>query len=425
MTKLQPELRFKEFSGDWEENKLGELLIEYRLGGNYKNSEVPTDYPLIKMGNLDRGKIKLNKIEYIVEGENIENIDLIKKDDIFFNTRNTLDLVGKVAIWRSELSKAFYNSNLMLMRYSNNRFMNYRLNSFEGIKKLRSIATGTTSVAAIYTKDLLKVELSTPCLEEQEKIALFLSLVDEKIQKLEGRKKKLEEYKKGIMQGIFSAGKNSINNYELITNNYRFKPTSPEDVEKYGESYPDWEEKKLGEISKFSKGKNISKADVSEIGLECIRYGELYTRYSETISDVVSKTELTKEQLVLSGIGDILIPASGETAIDLATASCIMKEGIAIGGDINIIKTNENGVFMAYYMNSAKKHAIASLAQGISVIHIYNSQLQSLKLNLPCLEEQQKISDFLSSVDEKIEKVGAEVERMKEFKKGLLQGMFV
>ncbi len=249
------------------------------------------------------------------------------------------------------------------------------------------------------------MKTNIPSLPEQEKIANFLSSVDIKIEKLEKKKELLEKYKKGMIQKLFSQ-------------KLRFKDEN-------GDDYPEWEEKKLGEIAKFSKGKNIAKIDISEEGFECIRYGELYTKYNEVIKEVTSKTNLKETDLIFSEIGDIIIPASGETAIDLATASCILKKGIALGGDINIIKTKENGIFLSYYMNNSKKYEIASLAQGISVIHIYNSQLGLLKLSLPSLPEQEKIANFLSSIDRKIELIEQELEKNKEFKKGLLQQMFV
>jgi type I restriction enzyme S subunit len=128
----------------------------------------------------------------------------------------------------------------------------------------------------------------------------------------------------------------------------------------------------LGEIASFSKGKGISKADIIEDGAtECIRYGELYTTYGETIDEVKSRTNIDVDDLVLSEANDVIIPASGETQIDIATASCVLREGIALGGDLNIIKTKNNGVFLSYYLNYKKKQEIASLAQGISVVHLY------------------------------------------------------
>ena len=144
----------------------------------------------------------------------------------------------------------------------------------------------------------------------------------------------------------------------------------------------DWEEKKLGDIAAFSKGKGISKSDIDDYGsLECIRYGELYTSYNELIKDIHSKTNIAKENVNLSQIGDVLIPSSGETAIDLATASCVLKNGVAIGGDLNIIRSDIDGVFNAYYLNNSKKNSIARLSQGSSVIHLYSNHLKELKLN--------------------------------------------
>ena len=201
------ELRFKDDEGNdfanWEEKSLKQLLTSFKLGGNYSNSDKITDRPLIKMGNLGRGNILTNKVQYIDDIEVVDENDKIKKGDLFFNTRNTLDLVGKVAIWRNELPLAYYNSNLMRFEFDNNYFMNYRLNSYEGIKGLKKYATGTTSVAAIYTKDLLKLKLSIPCIEEQTKIANFLSDIDVKIEALNTKIANSKSFKKGLLQQLF------------------------------------------------------------------------------------------------------------------------------------------------------------------------------------------------------------------------------
>lgn len=189
---------------------------------------------------------------------------------------------------------------------------------------------------------------------------------------------------------------------------------------------PPWQEKRLGEVASFSKGKDISKADISEDGtLECIRYGELYTNYNELIDVVYSHTNLNKANLVLSKANDVIIPASGETAIDISTASCVLREGIALGGDINIIRSTLNGVFLAYYLNNKKRNNLARLSQGISVIHLYSSQLASLDLYIPSQKEQTKIANFLTKLDKKIEMIEKELCAVKEFKKGLLQKMFI
>jgi type I restriction enzyme S subunit len=166
----------------------------------------------------------------------------------------------------------------------------------------------------------------------------------------------------------------------------------------------EWANLRLGEIATFSKGKGISKSDIDDNGnTECIRYGELYTHYGETIDKVKSKTNVDVDTLILSQANDVIIPASGETMIDIATASCVLKSGVALGGDLNIIKTKNDGVFLSYYLNSKKKLEIANLAQGISVVHLYSSQLSSLSLRLPTLEEQKRISIFLATLDKRIQ----------------------
>ncbi|WP_347474094.1 restriction endonuclease subunit S [Acinetobacter thermotolerans] len=201
------QIRFKADDGSefgaWKHCKLKDVLISYRLGGNYSNAEMVTSYPLIKMGNLGRGSINLDKIEYIPEDQIIDPEDLIKKNDLFFNTRNTLDLVGKVALWRGELPIAYYNSNLLRLDFENNIFMNYLFNEQKTLEKLKAIASGTTSVAAIYTKDLLKINLEIPCLEEQNKIASFLSSIDQKIVVVAQQIEQAKQWKKGLLQQMF------------------------------------------------------------------------------------------------------------------------------------------------------------------------------------------------------------------------------
>ncbi len=187
----------------------------------------------------------------------------------------------------------------------------------------------------------------------------------------------------------------------------------------------EWKDKTLGSIAQFSKGKGISKSDIIENGdLECIRYGELYTTYDEVINNVKSRTNIDPEDLVLSEVNDVIIPASGETQIDIATASCVLNSGVALGGDLNIIKTPMNGVFLSYYLNNRKKKDIARLSQGISVVHLYSHQLKILTLFLPDEPEQQKIASFLSVVDKKIQQLTRKKELLEQYKKGVMQKLF-
>jgi len=187
----------------------------------------------------------------------------------------------------------------------------------------------------------------------------------------------------------------------------------------------DWVEWTLGDKATIKKGKGVSKTEVVAEGqLKCIRYGELYTHYSEVITEVLSRTNTPANQLVLSKAGDVIIPASGETKIDIATASCVVSSGIAIGGDLNIIRSNVNGSFLSYYLNGPKKMDIAGCAQGVSVMHLYPNQLGKLQLATPSPAEQQKIADCLGSLDDLLAAHSRKLAALQDHKKGLLQQLF-
>ena len=143
---------------------------------------------------------------------------------------------------------------------------------------------------------------------------------------------------------------------------------------------------------------------MSSNGNPCILYGELYTKYkSEIISEVISKTNIEKNKLKHSKQNDVIIPCSGETAVDIAVARCVPFDNVLLGGDLNIIRLHKyDGAFMAYQLNSKRKIEIAKLAQGVSVVHLYGENLKSINTYNPSLQEQQKIVRLLSLLDERI-----------------------
>lgn len=194
---------------DWVVNSIRELVDRVRLGGNYPNIERETSRPLIKMGNMGRGNISTTKMEYIPEAFPVEEQHLLEGGDVIFNTRNTLDLVGKVCIWRNELPVAYYNSNVLRLEFSSEKiassyFANYALNSHKSILGLREIATGTTSVAAIYTRDFLEFRIATPPPSEQRAIAAALSDADALIASLDALIAKKRDLKHAAMQQLLT-----------------------------------------------------------------------------------------------------------------------------------------------------------------------------------------------------------------------------
>jgi type I restriction enzyme, S subunit len=186
-----------------------------------------------------------------------------------------------------------------------------------------------------------------------------------------------------------------------------------------------WEKTTLGAEATFQRGRGISKAEVDPAGNRlCIRYGELYTRYGEVIREVVSRTNAPEAGLFLSCKNDVIIPASGETKEDIATASCVLLDGVALGSDLNVIRTKHNGVFLSYFLNGPRRQDIAKVAQGDTIVHLYACQLEQLLIAFPGGREQQKIADCLTSLDEVIAAQGSKVEALKTYKRGLVRRLF-
>ena len=174
------------------------------------------------------------------------------------------------------------------------------------------------------------------------------------------------------------------------------------------------------------KGTGISKDQLSDDGEPCILYGELYTKYkSETIREVVSKTNIDNTKLVRSKANDVIIPCSGETAEDIATARCVLNGNILLGGDLNIIRLHGyDGAFMSYQLNGRRKYDIAKVAQGVSVVHLYGEHLKGVKTINPCLEEQKKIAKLLSLFDERIATQNKIIEDLKKLKSAIIEKVF-
>ena len=191
---------------------------------------------------------------------------------------------------------------------------------------------------------------------------------------------------------------------------------------RFPEFQGEWEEKRLSEIADLFKGNGISKEQLTDTGEPCILYGELYTKYkSEVISDIFSKTDIDTRKLVKSKANDVIIPCSGETAVDIATARCVPYDNILLGGDLNIIRLYDcDGSFMSYQLNGKRKYDLAKVAQGVSVVHLYGDHLKGVKTYNPCLEEQKKIAKLLSLLDERIATQNKIIDKLQSLIKGIM-----
>jgi len=195
---------------------------------------------------------------------------------------------------------------------------------------------------------------------------------------------------------------------------------------RFPEFNEEWTRQRLGKLVSFSKGTGYSKTDLSDEGTPIILYGRLYTKYETVIRNVDTFVE-PKEKSVYSSGGEVIVPASGETSEDISIASVVEKPGIILGGDLNIIKppSNIDSAFLALCISNGKPHyEMARKAQGKSIVHLHNSDLETIDLIYPTYKEQTQISATFNSIDNLITLHQQQLYDMKEYKKGLLQKMF-
>ena len=269
----------------------------------------------------------------------------------------------------------------------------------QGIKVLSLSKTNVQKTTVKYPKDKA----------EQQKIADCLRRIDTLITLHQRKYEKLVNIKKSMLDKMFPP--NGVSVPEI-----RFKGfTDP------------WEQRKLDEIANFSKGVGYSKNDLCEEGTPIILYGRLYTKYETSIFDVDTFVK-EKAGSVYSKGGEVIVPASGETAEDISIASVVVKPGILLGGDLNIVSptTEYDSAFLALTISSGATHKyLSSLAQGKSVVHLHNADIQSVSAKFPTKREQEKIHLLFGKIDTLITLHQRKLEKLQNIKKSCLEKMFV
>ncbi|MDD3323349.1 MAG: restriction endonuclease subunit S [Paludibacter sp.] len=408
-----PKLRFPEFEEEWIIKPLIELSENGFSNGAFNDpKKVGSGYRIINVKDMYiDGTINVDNLTRVALDDSEFQKNRVEYGDLFF-TRSSLvkEGIAYSNINLNQVDDLTYDGHLIRMRPNQDialpTFLYYCFSTSGA--RIQFIQRGkTTTMTTIGQEDIATVEISFPTLPEQTKIANFLTAVDDKLSQLKKKKSLLEEYKKGVMQKIFSQ--------EL-----RFKDDN-------GEEFAEWEEKKLGEIAEFFKGKGLPKNDIVEDGeYKCIHYGELFTKYKEKVCNVISRTN-KYDNSFLSIANDVLMPTSDVTPNGLATASCILEDNIILGGDVLIIRQKVkvlDGVFFSYYITNFRER-VMKLVSGSTVYHLYGSDMKKLEINIPSFPEQTKIANFLSAIDDKINQCGVQIEKMEGWKKGLLQRMFV
>ena len=401
-----PKLRFKEFSGEWKTDTLGDrAYIKGRIGWkNLKQEEYTVEGPYLIAGkHIKNGIIDWDKCDHISMERYEESPEIaLQNDDIIFSKDGSL---GNPALIENLKFEATINGTMMLVRLDNNiihpKYFYYILNSIY-FEKLISVLKSGSSIPHIFQRDIVSFKFPITKIEEQEKIASFLSLIDKKISLQSEKVEMLKEYKKGMMQKIFSR--------EL-----RFKDDSRID-------YPEWKCMKLEDILTIPekiKEENISKDKLLTVKLH--RKGVHVNENTETLS--IGSTVYYKRKA-----GQIIY---GKQNFFNGAIAIIPKkfDGFISSGDVPALDVNNNVADSVYILNFIGRDTFykrtEALATGTGSKRLHENILLDISIELPCIDEQKKIVDLLNKINEKLEKEQEKLDSLNEYKKGLLQQMFV
>ncbi|QRP18919.1 restriction endonuclease subunit S [Corynebacterium striatum] len=404
-----PALRFDGFDGEWSDTTL-EQLFEYGGSGGTPSKSRSEFYgggiPFLGIADI--------KDRVITHTEKTITELGLKSSAAWEIPEGAISLamyasVGRVGIAGMELatSQAFYN--MVFADEATRNFVFARLAKMELMSEWEAqISTGTQRNLNAFKVRTFPIK--TPfSLEEQSAIGELFSDLDALIEQHRAKHGNLQQTKTALMQRMFP--QDGSNEPEL----------------RLGGFSGAWESRIMRDCAEYSKGNGYSKKDIADEGTPVIHYGRLYTNYETAITGVDTFASPQPGALISRG-DEVLVPASGETAEDIAIASALLQSGVLIGGDLNVIRPRQNidPVFLALSLSDGMaKETLVKRAQGKSVVHLRNSDIQEVEILFPSLEEQRAISDVFTNLDALITAESRYITQLAQAKSALLQRMFV
>ena len=416
---MKPKISFSEEQKDWIRRPLLsniEKILDYRgrtpkkLGLNWSD----TGYLALSALNVKNGYIDFNT------DANYGNQELydrwmgdnhLHKGQVVFTTEapmgNVAQILNDDLYILSQRTIAFEVKHNLIRE----DFFATLLRSPKVFNDLTSLSSGGTA-KGVSQKSLSNLKVCVPVsLDEQSAIGSLFRILDD----------------------LLASYKDSLANYQSLKATMLSKM-----FPKAGQTVPEirlngfdgeWEVQSLKELASFSKGNGYTKSDLVNSGNEIILYGQLYTNYQTVISMVNTFVLETREKSIISKGGEVVVPASGESAEDISRASVIEKSGVIIGGDLNIIYPDENkvdSIFLALTIsNGSQQKELIKRAQGKSVVHLRNNDLEKVVLHYPSMEEQRAIGAYFSNLDNLINSHQEKITQLEILKKKLLQDMFI
>jgi type I restriction enzyme S subunit len=381
---------------DWGWARLGATISSTQLGGNYAGSNQFEGAPLMKMGNMLRGFFTVKSFERLASEQEINPRDVLHDGDLLLNTRNTLELVGKVALWRSELVGAVFNSNMMRLapgreKIDSTRFLNYVLNSEYCLREIRNRATGTTSVAAIYWRDLATIPIPLPPIPEQRRIADILSTWDRAIETLESLIAAKSRRKQALMQQLLS-GKKRLPGFSGR-----------------------WSVRHLGDVAENISQRNngifswdrlyaVTKAD----GMVPMR--------AQVMGVTTNNCKLVKRNFFAYNPMRLNIGSLARWQRD---------EEVMVSGDYIVFQCKEGELeprFFDHLRRTTQWHDFVNVGGSGSVrVRLYFKDIAPFKFPCPEFKEQKALSDFFDTIDRELTLHRQHLATLRTQKRGLMQ----
>ena len=397
MERNVPKLRFKGFNDEWKEKKLSEIanIVGGGTPSTTEKSYWDGNIQWFTPTEIKDAKYVASSMRTITEqGVKNSSAKILPKGSILLTTRATL---GEMAILENDATTNQGFQSLIVNKNNNNEFVYYLQ---EKIKKYCYKNASGSTFLEISKSNLEKFKVNMPSLQEQERIANFLTKVDKIIEKQDEKVKNLEKYKKGMMQKIFSQ-------------EIRFKDEN-------GKEYPEWQEYKLNELCNFFSGGTplTSKKEYYDGNIPFIRSAEISSENTEL---TISEIGLNNSSAKMIQKGDLLYALYGATSGEVS----ISKLNGAINQAILCIRSNRcNLIFLEKVLRNSKQNIIKTYLQG-GQGNLSANIIKELQYNFPCLDEQDKIAKFITKIDIILQKEIDKLNELYKWKKGLLQQMFV
>lgn len=410
-----PYIRFKKFEQNWFMICLNKISksIEYGLNASAKDFDGIHKY--LRITDIDDAsrlfltdKLSSPDINFTVG--DYENYKLQKNDLLFARTGAS---VGKTYLYRKTDGEVYYAGFLIRARlrdsYDGNFVFQQTLT--DKYKQFIEITSQRSGQPGVNGKEYGEWKIGMTSYHEQSAIGSLFRTLDDLLASYKDNLANYQSLKTTMLSKMFPKAGQTVP--EIRLNGFE------------GE----WEVQTLKELASFSKGNGYTKNDLVNSGKEIILYGRLYTNYQTVISKVNTFVTTVKANTVVSKGGEVIVPASGESAEDISRASVVEKSGVILGGDLNIIYPDENkvdSIFLALTIsNGSQQKELRKRAQGKSVVHLRNNDLEKVVLHCPSMEEQQAIGSYFSNLDNLITTHQEKISQLETLKKKLLQDMFI